>query len=133
MNSVKLRYWIVILVLGVLLVIFLPLSIDSYSKRDSIRRATSIDFLQTVSSTLSPTNTHFTTSDLSIKDVRYLSDSVALVKIFNNTDEVGGYLVFELQDNTLSLTNYSGSFFTASDFGVDSTVVGQVISTASEM
>lgn len=129
----KLRYWITVLVLGVLLVITLPISLSSYGKRDTIRRATSSDFIATISATLSPTNTHFAAAALVVKDIQYITDSVAVVKVFNTTDNIGAFLIFELHDNTLHITNYSGVSFSSSDFAADSAVVTQLINASSGM
>lgn len=129
----KLRYWIIILILGVSLAILLPISLSSYSRRDTIRRATDTDFLQTISMTLSPTNSHFAVTALTIKDVRYVSDTVAVVKIFNTVDNVGAFLVFELKDNTMYITNYSSMFFLSGDFAMESAIVTQIINTSGGM
>ncbi|MEO5948776.1 MAG: hypothetical protein ABIP74_00020 [Candidatus Saccharimonas sp.] len=121
--------WLMLVVAVTGLVVFSYNVVPQYMQRNTIHGVGDDVFIQTINDTISPTNTHFVADNISVKDILYINDEVAVVNLHTNKEGAALYAVFELRDGKLYLTNYSSSHFTASDFAVSSDITDRIINT----
>lgn len=120
-------HWLVLAIAGLGVIIFGYIAIPRYIQKDSMRSVSNDTLIQIMSDTVSPTNTHFLSSNLSVKSVAYVGDSVAVASLHTAKEDVTIYAVFELKDNKIYLTNYSSSHFSISDFSQTSDTTNRII------
>ena len=119
------RAWLLLAIAMVTSLIVLTVAINVRNTPLTIMDVTDSDYLHSISSILSPHNDTY--SKLSIKNVQYIQDTIAIVKTSTPSNEAV-WFVFEYHDNTLYLTNYSTGQFKQSDFN-DNSVAPYIIST----
>lgn len=98
------------------LVVLTVSTVVGYMNKNTIRGVDDQSYLLAVNDILSPTNSRFTTSNISIKNISYINSNIALVNIYTKSEGITVHTVFELRDGHLNLTNYTSAAFSANDF-----------------
>lgn len=128
------RSWIIASILCVFVIGLSVFSVERYSNKDSIKNISSDTYMQVINATLAPSNTNFSSNKITVGDIQYINNSVALVKLNgeSNSQPLSIYAIFELKDGTLYVTNY-GPNLTQGDFGTSSDTVDTIINTENTM
>lgn len=122
-------HWIVLGVLAVILALTTIQAVGQYSAKNTIRGVSKTTYTQAISDILSPTNPSFSSSNIVINKVTYSNDSLAVVKVTGKNSGLNTYVVFELKDNKLYLTNY-GPNLSITDFDSNSDTTNHIINSA---
>lgn len=125
--------WIILALLITILTLIAVQGVSQYSNKDTVRGVSNDVYAQLISDTLSPTNDNFSRNNFTVSSISYITNTVALAKTSVKDGKLGlaVYVVFELKDNQLHITNYGTSLSTV-DFREDSVTTESIISTVNK-
>lgn len=128
------RYrWIILIIILIAALYLVNFSSSEYNKRGMIYNVNSNDYTETAASTLSSINKGVAVDSLSVINTTPVTDFIAVVKMQLNQGNQSIFMVFELYNGQLFLTNYSVSPFTETDFAHESDIVSQIITASYNM
>lgn len=129
----KWTHWFVLICVVTGVVILSGIIVPRYMSRDTIRGIDKESFLKAASGVLSPTNRYFSADNISIKHITYINDTVAVANMYTKQEEMTVYVVFELSDNRIYVTNYASTHFLPEYFAAESDVVRRILNATDTM
>lgn len=124
--------WILLGVSALIVALTTIQAVVQYTGRDTIRGVSNNTYIETIASVLSPDNANFVQNAITIDRAITLSDSLSLVKVTGKSTGLSTYVVFELKDNRLYLTNY-GPSPSIGDFDTNSATTNLIIDTVNKL